>query len=175
MERSKGRFPALAALLGPRFAILRKAGSFALIGVVNAVIDAALFFLAYAWLLQPGPVRALSGLSDLCQCGSPRVFALILANIFGWFVAVSSSYVMNSYITFAAESGRQLSLRLWAKFVASGVLGVTANTVVLVMAAQFVPVWLAKGLAIFVGFLVNFSMSHFVVFRRAPEMPKRGR
>jgi putative flippase GtrA len=39
---------------------------------------------------------------------------------------------------------------------------------VLVFAAQILllPVWLAKGLAIIASFVVNFSMSHFVIFRR---------
>jgi putative flippase GtrA len=34
-----------------------------------------------------------------------------------------------------------------------------------VAAAQFMPVWTAKGLAIAVSFAVNFSITHFVVFR----------
>jgi putative flippase GtrA len=72
---------------------------------------------------------------------------------------------MNSYITFAVESGRQLRLRSWATFVASGVLGAIANTATLVIAAQVMPVWMAKGCAILVSFMANFALSHFVVFR----------
>ena len=62
-------------------------------------------------------------------------------------------------------------------FVASGIVGLVANTATLVIAAQFLPVWVAKGCAILVSFLVNFSMSHFVVFRRRAETtdPERGR
>ena len=91
---------------------------------------------------------------------------LIAANVMAWLVAVSCSYVMNSHITFAAESGRQLRLKSYATFVASGVLGAVANTTTLVIAAKFMPVLPAKGLAILASFVVNFSMSHFVVFRR---------
>jgi putative flippase GtrA len=40
---------------------------------------------------------------------------------------------------------------------------------VLVLAAQAMPVWAAKGLAILASFLVNFSLSHFVVFRPRPS------
>ena len=40
---------------------------------------------------------------------------------------------------------------------------------VLVFAARFMPVLGAKGCAILAGFLVNFSMSHFVVFRARPR------
>ena len=47
----------------------------------------------------------------------------------------------------------------------SGIAGVIANTTTVVIAAQFVPVWAAKLIAILVGFVVNFSLSHFVVFR----------
>jgi len=46
--------------------------------------------------------------------------------VIAWMVAVAGSYVMNSYVTFAAESPR---LR-WKHFSlrASGILGVIANT-----------------------------------------------
>jgi putative flippase GtrA len=42
-----------------------------------------------------------------------------------------------------------------------------ANTAALVFAAQVIglPVWLAKGCAILASFVVNFSLSNFVVFR----------
>ena len=55
-------------------------------------------------------------------------------------------------------------------FVAAGILGLLGNTATLVIAAEFLPVVAAKILAIGVGFLINFSMSHFVVFR--PKKPK---
>jgi putative flippase GtrA len=78
---------------------------------------------------------------------------------------------MNSYTTFAHESGRTLRLRAYGTFVASGVAGVFANTATLVFAAHYVPVWAAKGLAILVSFLVNFTLSHFVVFRVRKTRP----
>jgi putative flippase GtrA len=78
---------------------------------------------------------------------------------------VSGSYVMNSFVTFAAESGRRLHWRAYGTFVASGIAGVLANTTTLVVASYWVPVLAAKLLAIAVSFAVNFSLSHFVVFR----------
>ena len=45
-------------------------------------------------------------------------------------------------------------------------LGLVASTATLVLAATVMPVLYAKLLAIGVSFLVNFSMSHFVVFRK---------
>jgi putative flippase GtrA len=58
--------------------------------------------------------------------------------------------------------------------VASGILGVIANTTVLVVAAQFMPVLPAKGCAILTAFAVNFSMSHFVVFRPRRQAETHG-
>lgn len=120
-----------------------KAASFALVGVVNTFIDLGIFLAAYNLLQLP----------------------LIPANVLAWLVAVSGSYVMNSFITFAAESGRQLRWRAYGAFVASGVAGVITNTAILVVASYWVPVLAAKLLAIAVSFVVNFSLSHFVVFR----------
>ena len=120
-----------------------KAASFALVGVVNTFIDLGIFLAAYNLLKLP----------------------LIPANVLAWLVAVSGSYVMNSFITFAAESGRQLRWRAYGAFVASGVAGVITNTAILVVASYWLPVLAAKLLAIAVSFVVNFSLSHFVVFR----------
>jgi len=72
---------------------------------------------------------------------------------------------MNSFITFAAETGRQLRWRDYGRFVASGIAGVITNTTTLLVAAYFLPIIVAKLLAILASFLVNFSLSHFVVFR----------
>ena len=47
----------------------------------------------------------------------------------------------------------------------------TASTIAVVVAARFVglPVWAAKAIAILVSFAVNFSITHFVVFRTKSE------
>jgi putative flippase GtrA len=127
-----------------RQALMLKAMSFASIGVVNTLVDLGLFLLALNYLTS----------------------SLVVANVLAWTVAVTGSYVMNSFITFAAESGRQLTLRAYLTVVASQVLGLVASTATLVAAALVMPVLFAKLLAIGAGFLVNFSMSHFVVFRK---------
>jgi len=139
----------LAALRRRRWMI--KAMSFASIGVVNSIVDFSLFLLALRYLTT----------------------SLVAANIMSWCIAVTGSYVMNSFITFAAESGRQLTWRRYATFAASQLLGLVASTSTLVAAALVLPVLFAKLLAIGAAFLVNFSMSHFVVFRnRAPARPE---
>ena len=146
--------------------MLMKAMSFAAIGVVNAAIDACVFFLAYAVFGSFAVFAGLLGqIAGLCHCGGVPTVRLVLANVIAWLVAVSGSYVMNTFITFAAESGRTLRWRAYLTFAASGIVGLIANTLVLVLAAQAMPVWAAKGLAILASFVVNFSLSHFVVFR----------
>ena len=124
------------------------------------------FLLAY-WYINatPAALRPLDAFADACRCTSHESIVLIAANIMSWLVAVSCSYVMNSHITFAAESGRRLRWKSYGTFLASGVLGAVANTTTLVISAKFMPVLAAKGAAILASFVVNFSMSHFVVFR----------
>ena len=94
-------------------AVSLKAMSFGLVGIVNTLIDLGIFLVAYNVLGLP----------------------LVPANVLAWLVAVSGSYVMNSFITFAAESGGKLRWRSYGTFVASGVAGVIANTAVLVVAS----------------------------------------
>jgi putative flippase GtrA len=145
-----------------------KAISFALVGVVNTMVDYSVFLAARSALHHAPQAQALFGsLSVSCNCASPTTILLIAANIVSWIVAVSGSYVMNSSITFAAESGRKLRWGAYLTFIASGILGWLANTATLVFAAQelLFPVWIAKAVAILASFIVNFSLSHFVVFR----------
>jgi putative flippase GtrA len=152
LDQLRPRFPRAIGALETRLVIMRKAVSFGLVGVVNAAIDFAVFWTA---------VQAF----DL-----PK----IPANVLAWMVAVSASYVMNSFTTFAAESGRKLRWRSYGAFVASGVAGMVASTVALVIADWLLRALIAgadlrlaiaKVSAIGVSFLVNFSLSHFVVFR----------
>lgn len=126
-------------------ALALKALSFGLVGLVNSAIDFAVFSLAYYYLGLP----------------------IIVANTLAWVVAVSGSYVMNSTITFAHESGRKLAFHRYIGFALSQVAGFLANTVTVWCLVELVhiPAWAAKVAAIGVSFAVNFSLSHFVVFR----------
>jgi putative flippase GtrA len=130
-------------------AVMLKAMSFALVGVVNFAVDFSLFSLLYFYFGVP----------------------IITANILAWCVAVTGSYVMNSLTTFAAESGRQLRLKDYVTFAVSQIGGLIANTTTVFLASYFMPVLLAKLLAIGAAFLVNFSLSHFVVFRQREKGP----
>ena len=124
-------------------AVSLKALSFATVGLVNTAVDAAIFFLLIGFVTS----------------------SLVAANVAAWMVAVTGSYVMNSFTTFSAETGGRLRIRDYAGFVGSGIVAVIATTTTLVIAANFMPVWAAKALAILVSFAVNFSITHFVVFR----------
>ena len=149
-----------------------KALSFATIGVVNTLVDYGVFLVARAVLSgSAAGLAAIGSLNDVCQCGDTTTTTLIVSNLISWSVAVTGSYIMNSSITFAAESGRQLRLSAYLTFVASGIAGLLVNTATLLFAAEILllPVWLAKAVAILASFLVNFSLSHFVVFRPRGE------
>jgi putative flippase GtrA len=125
-------------------AIVLKAMSFAVVGVINAAIDLGVFSFAYYGL----------------------ELSIVLANVMAWAVAVTGSYVMNSLITFARESGRKLRPTAYLNFAASQTAGLVANTATVLVASYFMPVLIGKALAIGASFLVNFSLSHFVVFRK---------
>jgi putative flippase GtrA len=114
-----------------------KAMSFALIGVINTAVDYALFLVARSILQHaPAALALFASFSESCRCGRPDTILLIVANMMSWIVAVSGSYILNSSITFAAESGRKLSWRHYLTFVVSGIAGLIANTTTLVFAAQ---------------------------------------
>jgi putative flippase GtrA len=138
-----------------RRAVALKAVSFALVGVVNASVDFGVFSFFYFYL----------------------GFPIIVSNLISWLVAVTGSYVMNSMTTFAAESGRKLRLRSYATFLLAQVAGLVANTATVFLVPIVIGkilgidststnlVLIGKLLAIGSSFLVNFSLSHFVVFR----------
>jgi putative flippase GtrA len=124
-------------------ALPAKAVSFALVGVVNTLIDVNVFAIAYGIFGIP----------------------LIPANLMAWLVAVSFSYAANAMTTFGPESGQVLTIRDYVRFVLSGAVGGLVATAALVIAAKFVPVITAKLLSIFAGFVANFALSNFYVFR----------
>jgi putative flippase GtrA len=126
-------------------ALLIKAISFGVVGLINSAVDFAVFSFAYYYLGLP----------------------ILVANTMAWIVAVTGSYVMNSTITFAAESGRSLAIRRYLGFALSQFTGFLANTATVwcLVELAHVPAWAGKVAAIGVSFVVNFSLSHFLVFR----------
>ena len=88
-------------------ALPAKAVSFALVGIVNTLIDANVFAIAYGIVGIP----------------------LIPANGLAWLVAVSFSYAANAMTTFGPESGQMLTIRDYLRFVMSGVVGGLARPI----------------------------------------------
>jgi len=127
-------------------AVALKAISFAFVGVINTLIDFSIFWTAATYLAWP----------------------LVPANVLAWLVAVSFSYAMNSFTTFGPESGGVLRWRDYGTFIASGVAGMVASTTTLFVLSYVLPVLAAKLISILVSFVVNFSLSHFVVFKARP-------
>jgi putative flippase GtrA len=141
--------PSLLARLrqvSPDRTLAIKGMSFGLVGVVNALVDFGFFSLGYYVLHLP----------------------IIAANIASWVIAVTGSYIMNAMITFAAETGRTLSLRAYVSFALAQSGGLVANTATVYIASHFMPVLAGKVLAVGASFVVNFSLAHLFVFRRPP-------
>ena len=128
-------------------AVALKAVSFAVVGLINTAVDATVFFLLLGYVTS----------------------SLVIANVAAWVVANTGSYVMNSLTTFSAETDGKLRLKHYAAFAGSGLVAMTASTVTVVLAANLLPIWAAKAIAILASFVVNFTITHFVVFRPKGE------
>jgi putative flippase GtrA len=124
-------------------ALALKAISFAFVGVLNTAIDFSIFWTAAQVFMWP----------------------LVPANVLSWLVAVSFSYAINSFTTFGPESGGVLRWRDYFTFAASGVAGMVSSTATLFVLSYVMPLVGAKLVSIAVSFVVNFSLSHFVVFK----------
>ena len=140
----------LRRLRGIDRAVLVKGVSFAMIGLVNTGIDFGVFTFTYYYL----------------------GWHIFVANPIAWLMAVSNSYVLSSMITFAAETGRRLSPRAYIKFILSQAGGLIANTTTVFILSYFMPAWMAKIPAIGASFIVDFTLSYLVVFRRKEELSK---
>jgi putative flippase GtrA len=145
-------------------ALLLKATSFACIGVVNTLVDFGLFSLGHFYFGLP----------------------IVVANLISWTIAVTGSYVMNALITFAAESRRKLRLKAYLSFVAAQIAGFVADTTTVLAVVYLMPIVIGKifaiepalvgkVLGIGVSFLVNFSVSHFWIFRPLAAEPEDAR
>ena len=140
----------LRRLRGIDRAVLVKAVSFAMIGLLNTGIDFGVFTFTYYYL----------------------GWHIFVANPIAWLMAVSNSYVLNSMITFAAETGRRLSPRAYITFILSQAGGLIANTTTVFVLSYFMPAWLAKIPAIGASFIVDFTLSYLVVFRRREQVSR---
>lgn len=150
-------------------ALWLKAAVFGLIGVVNTIVDFGVFFLTrLSFDRSPTTLLMFNSAADFCHCGTASSIGLVAANAVAWIVAVTTSYIMNSFVTFAHETDRRLTWYAYTTFAVSGIAGWFASTAVLLFAANVIllPVWLAKLTALLASFVANFSILHLVVFRK---------
>lgn len=119
---------------------------FAITGGLGTLTNLALF---YFWVDLGG--------------GSP-----MWAAICGHVIAATQNYVLNHYWTFKGKAASvHVSVRAWLLFLASSLIGLLVNLMVLSLALPFVswPV-LAQALGIAAGFIVNFIAARLLVFNR---------
>jgi putative flippase GtrA len=135
----------------PLFREVKKIASFGAIGVINALVDYGVFYLLVLLVLIPNGVA-----------GDTVPTALV--NVCAWAVAVTGSYIMNSKLTFKAHTGGELSFKKYGEFALAGVVAMIVNTSVLLIAKSFMPLLLAKLVAVGVSFVVSFAVTRFYVF-----------
>lgn len=125
--------------------LLAKAVRFGVVGLLNTIVDLAVFALAIAASATP-----------------------LFANLLAWLVAVSFSYALNSRWSFdrsiqlseARSIGRFLTLgALISLGVSSGAIAVLAGTIGL---------WPAKILGVVVAAILNFLAAHWSIENRLP-------
>jgi putative flippase GtrA len=125
--------------------------SFGIVGAVNGVVNYLVTVGITALVLMP---LGLGG----------HDVALGVAKALGWAVAVSNSYLLNTLFTFAEESGRRLAWSTYARFVASGTLGLAVEVLSFLVAVRYLPLSLAAIVPIGLSFVANFTMTRLVVF-----------
>lgn len=121
----------------------RRMASFALVGVVNTMVDLAVFVVAFYAVAAP----------------------LLLAHIAGFLVGSINSYLLNHKFTFAG-SGAPRSLSGFLRFMIVTGLALGLSSVVILALDDLVHVLAAKAAAILCTMVVGYSGSSLWVFRK---------
>lgn len=116
---------------------------FGAVGVVNTLLDVALFTL-------------LVGLLH---------WHVVPANILSYGAGILCSFALNSRWTFAEFGGTPGALQRFARFVASSLAAMGLSTLLVVVLALAMDPLLAKAISVVVGFLANYAMARRFVFR----------
>lgn len=122
------------------------AGRFAVVGLVNTLVDYALFNLLFYLAETP----------------------LIAAHFLSAGTAVLVSFLLNRNWTFAGAKHHDSVWRQFVRHVATAGSAVLISAVVIWLAAFVLPAYLAKLAAIGVSFAWNFLLSRHWVFRAKP-------
>lgn len=128
---------------------LAEPARFAMVGAFNSVLDVGLFAILVHGAGVPAP----------------------LANLITHGTAITSSYALNRYWTFAARRGAA-SGRQFALFFALNLVALGISTVIVLLAEEAIGAVPAKLLSLIATFAWNYTTSRLFVFRHtASESP----
>lgn len=116
---------------------------FAIVGAINTAIDFSIFTVLYYRL----------------------AVWVVPANICSYGVAVTNSYLMHRYWTFADRGERRPSARQFLVFLSFNLVGLSISTVTVWLLTAVMPALLAKTCAIFATFVWNYWSSRTFVYR----------
>lgn len=123
-----------------------QAALFAMVGVLNTVLDFAVFLaLTRLWFVNP-----------------------IIANAAGFITGSLHSYFANGLLTFRGSGARLLSVRPALSFVASLLICLGVSTITVAALLPLISDVFAKVAATLATFVVGFVISRRVVFVRQP-------
>ena len=146
----------------------KKFAKFGLIGILNTLVDFAVFFCMDRWIIQEGPTLVLLGTSV--------VTGLYISNAIAYVVANINSFLWNRFWTFQKkdeitrkEAGRYLFTSVGYLLISSVSLAVCTRILSLPALADLVPEkWinlLAKFPTACVTIFYNYLMNKFWVFK----------
>ena len=123
-----------------------RAARFALVGVLNTIVDVLVYWGLVALSLHP-----------------------VLANLGAFIVANVQSYFINARFTFSTNGkAAAISPAGYLKYALSHSFSLIASTAIIALAAPRIGALPAKLIAVGLTFFVNYLASAFLVFRPAP-------
>lgn len=117
-------------------------GRFAVVGVINTLADAGVFFALVWWMDQ-----------------------LIIANVLSYACGAVVSFLLNRFWTFRDAALRRPAFGQLVRFTVLNGVAVTISTCALLLASGVFPLLLAKAIAILVGASVSYIGMRHIVFR----------
>lgn len=122
---------------------------FVIVGTINTGIDIIVFFTLHFWL----------------------AVAVAPANILAFLAAVSNSYFMNRYWSFAHRPSQKPTALEYGQFLTVSVLAVGISTALLVYGQAFLAVAYLKFIAALFTPIMNFLLYRYFVFTPSPSTP----
>ena len=116
---------------------------FGIVGFANTLLDFAIF------------MALVNGL----------MFSVLCANVIAFLVAVTNSFILNRFWTFANTNGYSLNLKFaYFRFLLVNSVGLALGTAVIYLLLPYMALELAKILSVCASFIWNYSSSKHFVF-----------